>query len=201
VLQQNRPFRCIGNAKTNSSLLHIIGVKLRSAAAQATVVLTIFIGAPSHDAASAQTISPSTSATSVEDIRRKATDAFSRGDYATAWALDRQAAEQGDVNAQRLIGMIYLGDLPGLGISKNYTEAFKWFKKAAEQGDLHSQLQIGVMYKYGWGVRKDSAPATAWWRKAAEQGPQAKVDSALCIRSVRACQRMLHPHVEEPKCG
>jgi TPR repeat protein len=47
-----------------------------------------------------------------------------------------KAAEQGDVNSQGMLGVLYYS---GEGVPKNSTEAVKWFRKAADQGEARSQ--------------------------------------------------------------
>ena len=68
--------------------------------------------------------------------------AVERGDYATAIQEWRPLAEQGDADAQTLIGMMYN---EGLGVPKNDAEAVKWFHKAAEQGIAQAQFNLGSM--------------------------------------------------------
>ncbi|PIR00341.1 MAG: hypothetical protein COV66_07620 [Nitrospinae bacterium CG11_big_fil_rev_8_21_14_0_20_45_15] len=58
----------------------------------------------------------------------------------------------------------------GLGVTKDYKEAVKWFRKAAEQGFARGQAYLGAMYFDGEGVPKDDKEAVKWLRKAAEQG-------------------------------
>ncbi|CAB4444710.1 unnamed protein product [Rhizophagus irregularis] len=49
------------------------------------------------------------------------------------------AAEQGDVNAQLLVGhMLY----EGKSVTKNINEAFKWFEKAAKNNHVKAQFLI-----------------------------------------------------------
>ena len=48
----------------------------------------------------------------------------------------QERAEEGDVEAQNKLGMIYYN---GEGVPKDYTEAIKWYRKAAEQGYAKSQ--------------------------------------------------------------
>jgi TPR repeat protein len=79
----------------------------------------------------------------------------------------RVLAEKGDADSQYKLGTAHD---EGLGVSKNYVEAFKWFRLAAEQGHAHSQYRIGDMYMSGDGVAKNDAEAVKWFRKAAEQG-------------------------------
>jgi TPR repeat protein len=79
----------------------------------------------------------------------------------------RALADKGDADAQYKLGTAYD---EGLGVSKDYTEAFKWFRLAAEQGHAHSQFRVGDMYMSGQGVAKNEDEAMKWFRKAAEQG-------------------------------
>jgi TPR repeat protein len=58
----------------------------------------------------------------------------------------------------------------GYGVTKDDTEAVKWFRKAAEQGNATGQYNLGIMYENGYGVTKDYSEAVKWYRKAAEQG-------------------------------
>ncbi|WP_409364781.1 tetratricopeptide repeat protein [Bradyrhizobium sp. JYMT SZCCT0428] len=56
-----------------------------------------------------------------------------RGDYATAFQIWRQAADQGNRDAQTLVGTMYAN---GRSIPQDYAEALKWHRKAADQGTL-----------------------------------------------------------------
>jgi TPR repeat protein len=76
-------------------------------------------------------------------------------------------AEQGDVNAQWVLGFMYLN---GEGIPQNYKQAAYWLTKAAEQGLALAQTNLGLMYaKGGEGVPQDHKKALEWLTKAAEQ--------------------------------
>ena len=77
-------------------------------------------------------------------------------------------AEQGDAKAQNSLAAMYA--LRGTGVSRNATEAVKWWRKAAEQGHEGAQIRLALMFRNGWGVSKDAAEAVKWYRKAAEQG-------------------------------
>ena len=87
----------------------------------------------------------------------------------------RQAAEQGDAEAQNKLGVMYLR---GEGVPENNQEAAKWCRKAAEQGHAPAQNNLGFMYSTGEGVPQDDKEAAKWYRKAAEQG-HAKAQSNL----------------------
>ena len=102
-----------------------------------------------------------------------------------AWADDvpnfkkmLQAAEQGNVDAQFNLGVMYDN---GRGVRQDYKQAVQWYRKAAEQGHADAQYNLGVAYKKGEGVRQDDAQAVQWYRKAAEQG-DAQAQLALGLR-------------------
>jgi len=89
-------------------------------------------------------------------------------DYSKLSLTDlRRRAEAGDPEAQFQLGNKYYWDD---GVTKDYTEAEKWFRKAAEQGLADAQFLLGVSYMQGSGVTQDDTEAVKWYRKAAEQG-------------------------------
>jgi len=82
--------------------------------------------------------------------------AYQRGDYATALDYLRPQAEQGDVNAQYDLALMYFN---GEGVPQDFTEAEKWWRKAAEQGNAEAQYNLGVMYANRRIVPQDNADA------------------------------------------
>ena len=93
--------------------------------------------------------------------------AYLRKDYATALQELEPLAEQGNSEAQSILGTMYED---GKGVSRDYAEAAKWYRKAAEQGDAGAQHNLGWLYSKGLGVQRDLAEAFGWLRKAAENG-------------------------------
>jgi uncharacterized protein len=93
-----------------------------------------------------------------------ADSAYQRGDYALAAGLYRPLAEQGNAEAQRLLGVIYYA---GQGVPQDYQEAAKWYRKAAKQGNADAQLSLGVMYRNGQGVSHDFVRSYMWLNLAA----------------------------------
>jgi len=79
----------------------------------------------------------------------------------------RKAAEQGNVEAQYILGNSYF---TGQGEIQNYTKAAEWFNKAAEQEHKEAQFILGRWYFTGHGITQDYAKAVEWLEKAAEQG-------------------------------
>lgn len=74
-----------------------------------------------------------------------------------------KAAEQGDANAQRSLGLAYA---KGEGLPRNYAQAAQWFRKAAEQGDADAQFYLGNTYNGGLGLPRDHVRAYKWWMLA-----------------------------------
>jgi hypothetical protein len=93
--------------------------------------------------------------------------AYSKGEFAGAFAELKPLAEQGNADAQWYLGVMCHD---GQGVPQDYSEAAKWFRKASEQGYARAQFNLGVMYRRGYGVRQDNTEAVRLYRKAAEQG-------------------------------
>ncbi len=79
----------------------------------------------------------------------------------------QQKAENGDVEAQYILGYMY--DY-GQGAPQDYEQAALWYRKAAEQGYAYAQCNLAYLYETGQGVPQDYELAMLWYRRAAEQG-------------------------------
>lgn len=86
----------------------------------------------------------------------------------------RKAAEQGNADAQYILGGMYRD---GIGVRKDQAEAGRWYRRAsracrmdAESGNAAAQCVLGVMYENGLGVRRNFERAADWYGKAASQG-------------------------------
>ncbi len=84
-------------------------------------------------------------------------------------ALDsrRAAAEQGDPDAQNVLGEMYAR---GEGVVKDFRHAAKWYRLAAEQGHGPAQLNLGLAYADGLGVPGDHVRAHLWLNLASTRG-------------------------------
>ena len=60
----------------------------------------------------------------------------------------RRQAEQGDPDAQSILGLMYAN---GEGVLKDDTEAVRWYRLAADQGVALTQYNLGHMYFLGRG--------------------------------------------------
>lgn len=106
-------------------------------------------------------------------------DAFSRGDYATAFEELRPLADRGDPNAQFTLGFMY--DY-GQGVRRNAIEAIWWYRKAAEQGSAVAQFTLGGIYESGRGAPKDLIAAYRWYSLAAESLPAGEIRNTVMER-------------------
>jgi TPR repeat protein len=96
-----------------------------------------------------------------------AKDAEARGDYPTMVRLLLPLAEQGDVGAQYMIGLMYDTGQSG---RRDHAEAAKWYRKAADQGFARAQYYLASIYYEDKAPLKDDAEAMKWFRRAADQG-------------------------------
>lgn len=94
-------------------------------------------------------------------------DAYDKGDYRRAYAEWIEAAENGDLAAQRNIGNLYRW---GKGTEQNPSRAAYWYYKAAKAGFDRAQFNLAMLYFRGEGVPKDELEAIRWLDKAKEQG-------------------------------
>ena len=79
----------------------------------------------------------------------------------------RQSAEQGNVEAQVILGHCYSS---GYGGQKDLSKALEWYRKAADNGNADAQYELGLCYHYGRGVTANINEALEWYRKAAARG-------------------------------
>jgi TPR repeat protein len=93
--------------------------------------------------------------------------AYEAGDYTTAARLWLALAEQGNSEAQTLVGLSYFA---GRGLPQNFPEAERWLRLAAEQGNARAQANLGPIYFNGVGIARNYVEAIRWYRLAAEQG-------------------------------
>jgi TPR repeat protein len=65
--------------------------------------------------------------------------AYNRGDYLPAIRLFRPLAEQGNVKAQNVLGVMHR---KGQGVARNSVRAFVWFSRAAAHGDKRARAEL-----------------------------------------------------------
>ncbi len=95
-----------------------------------------------------------------------ARQAYEKKDYDSAFRELKPLAEQGNADAQLILGKMYM---KGDGVLKDPDQAMKWFKASGAQGNADAQFFVGSMYLM---PRKDIAEGVKWLRVSAEQGNQ-----------------------------
>lgn len=103
--------------------------------------------------------------TTAQDCRIRGGEyvAYDRSNYKTALKVWLPAAEEGDAEAQNMVGEIFE---QGLGTEPNYQVAALWYERAAKQGHKGAQFNLGTLYETGKGVPKDKRAALNWYRQA-----------------------------------
>ena len=101
---------------------------------------------------------------------QQGSEATTRGDYQTTFKFLLPLAEQGNAQAQLMLGNMYAN---GLGVKQDDVEAVKWYRKAAEQGVANAQAMLGFLYFLGKrGVQVNKSLAKEWFGKACDNGYQ-----------------------------
>lgn len=90
--------------------------------------------------------------------------AYRAKDYATAHRLLIEFAEQGDAEAQTMIGSMYQLGLGGLQINED--EASKWYQLASEKGNGVASNNLGTIVL----MRGNREEAIRYFEKARKQG-------------------------------
>ena len=99
----------------------------------------------------------------------KGVEALAADDYAIAMKELKPLAEEGNVDAQYFLGMMYEN---GNGVLKDAIEAVKWYRLAAEQDNAQAQNNLGHMYELGEGVLQDNLTAHMWYNISSTNGQE-----------------------------
>jgi hypothetical protein len=88
-------------------------------------------------------------------------EAYQNGDFSTARVEWEPLAEQGLVEAQFNLGLLYYH---GKGVDADHAVAADWYRRAAEQDYRRAQYELAAIYEIGDGVRADLIQAYKWFR-------------------------------------
>lgn len=119
-------------------------------------------------------------------------------DHEAAVKWFRLAAEQGDVPAERYLGVMYAN---GQGVARDDKEAVKWYGRAAENGDADAQASLAAMYSAARGTSQNYVQAHKWFSIAASRYPASeRAKRAQAIRnSELLAEKMSRSEIEEAK--
>ncbi len=90
-------------------------------------------------------------------------EAYENEDYATALKYFKPLAEQGHIEAQGYLGLMYYN---GSGVKRDKRKSIKWLTLAGEKGDLEAQTTLANHYS----VRGDYTKEAKWLTLSATQG-------------------------------
>lgn len=97
-------------------------------------------------------------------------------DMDKAQHLFQEAADHGDLEGQRHLGMVYMFG----GASQDVGKASAIFRTLADKGYVPAYLDMFLMYANGAGVAQDDAAAQGWLEKGAAGGdPEAQIRLAI----------------------
>lgn len=112
-----------------------------------------------------------------QELLARATRAYNLGKYRDVHKIVQPLAEEGNVQAQILMGRLYEN---GLGVDQDPAAAVDWYGRAAEAGNAEGMVLLAYCYQLGFGVMKDGAQAFLWTQKAADLGsPEAQFNLAM----------------------
>lgn len=109
--------------------------------------------------------------------------AWQQGRFSEAMSVLRPLANQGNPEAQRIIGEMYF---EGKGVGADKSTAIAWLKRAGEAGDKIAQYDLGYIFQTGSGVPHSEQSAQTWYIKSAMQGyvpAQVKLGDLLADRN------------------
>ena len=92
-----------------------------------------------------------------------------RNEGIVSFQLNQSKANQGDADAQFILGLLYSR---GIGTPQDTKQAVYWYTKAAEQGHVQAQYKLGRLYRFSGDDEfpQDYKQSVYWYTKAAEQG-------------------------------
>lgn len=97
----------------------------------------------------------------------KAAALMEQGDYAPAYCIWMALAEDGNSEAQYILGWMYHN---GYGVAIDDQHAYDWWAEAANEDHVEAQFALGMLLSEGIAGSKNIDEAVAWYSKAAENG-------------------------------
>jgi len=95
------------------------------------------------------------------------TAAYDAGDFATAYRIWSDLADENDLAAMRNAAQLLR---QGKGVAKDPRKAFKLYLEAAEKGLVTAMANVGEMFLAGEGTDRNPQAAAAWYARAATAG-------------------------------
>lgn len=117
-------------------------------------------------------------------------DAYRRGDYYGAFTQWQGPAQAGDPKAQLGLGILYH---TGQGVSRNLSEAKRWYEQAAREGVVNAIYNLGLLAMDSSAGATDPNKALQHWQQASQgdKGRAAHNIGVLYYKGVGVAQNPL----------
>ncbi len=122
--------------------------------------------------------------------------AYSRADYRSALRVWQERADEGDPEAQHIVGEIHE---KGLGIDPDHAKAAHWYRLAADQGYSKSMMSLAYLYEQGLGVDQDLVAALNWYRRASGLKEDDLMFAAVARERLAEQERALDQALEQAR--
>lgn len=123
---------------------------------------------------------------------------FSHTVYMQPYSKLRQAAEQGDAQAQYDLAYLYYksGSDPEItGVARSERLAAHWYREAAMQGHPSAQYNMAVLHLHGHGVERDAVIAYAWLLQASANDHEGSKDLLVELDNLLNARQIEEAHV------
>ncbi len=87
-------------------------------------------------------------------------DSYKKGEYKEAFQTWEQLANEGSVNAEYNLGVLYS---LGQGVPQDLQKAFEWFHRAARRGLAPAQIRVATMLATATGIEASAVDAYMWF--------------------------------------
>jgi TPR repeat protein len=108
---------------------------------------------------------------------------YNNNNYSKAYHLFMSAVTNGETICFETLGWMYEN---GLGVTKDNSEAVRWYRKGAEAGDGNAMNNLGAMYQNGDGVSRDRNEAKLWYQRAIENSNTSDDTRKLARENLRS---------------
>lgn len=105
-------------------------------------------------------------------------------------------ANQGDHNAQYMVGMMYLD---GRGVTQDAQAGIRFLNLSSDQGNPNAQNSLGFYYENGWRVKQDYKEATRLYTLASQQGHQEATHSLRRLQTRDLGDKKLENVAQNPE--
>ena len=119
---------------------------------------------------------------------------YDRAQNSSAIAVWTPRAQEGDPEAQTILGEIYEHGSFG---EPDYANALLWYRRAADQGNARAQFNLGTLYEQGLGVDQDRLAALNWYRQASGLEEDSLIFQSAAQTEIERRRTQLEEQIEQ----